>query len=239
MTDYTNTFGGAAKDAADDTILGADHDTEFDNIATAIGTKANKIIGGTSGNLIELDSSGDIVDSGIDSADVDSLSGVVQTALNTKVDKYAVQTSHVRGGNVQLVDGTLSLSPIDVYNVTGFESIGPTGSGADNIWTALDNVPTAANPRALILVSELTMTSSSTSTSQALLYVSDGDVTPATNDSTWSLRHRHNNDATNEVVTFPAMLIVPCNSSVVFKVNDSVGNATAVWNLHYRGFIHD
>jgi len=41
MTDYTNTYGGAAKDAGDDIILGADLDTEFDNIVTAVASKAN------------------------------------------------------------------------------------------------------------------------------------------------------------------------------------------------------
>ena len=42
MSDYTNTYGGAAKDAANDIILGADVDTQLDNIATMSATKADK-----------------------------------------------------------------------------------------------------------------------------------------------------------------------------------------------------
>jgi hypothetical protein len=43
MTDYSNTFGGAAKDGAASIILGADHDTQYDAIATASASKANTV----------------------------------------------------------------------------------------------------------------------------------------------------------------------------------------------------
>ena len=43
MSDYTNTFGGAAKDGINATVLGADHDTQLDAIATMSATKADKL----------------------------------------------------------------------------------------------------------------------------------------------------------------------------------------------------
>ena len=64
MSDYTNSYGGAAKDAANATILGADFDTEFDAIATMSGTKANKILTPTLDNLVTMTASGDMKDSG-------------------------------------------------------------------------------------------------------------------------------------------------------------------------------
>jgi hypothetical protein len=39
MSDYSNTFGGAAKDTANSTVLGADHDTQYEAIATMSATK--------------------------------------------------------------------------------------------------------------------------------------------------------------------------------------------------------
>ena len=43
-------------------------------------------------------------------------------------------------------DGSSRSSVFDltVVPVSTWESVGPTGSGADNIWTALDNLPTTA-----------------------------------------------------------------------------------------------
>jgi len=68
VSDYSKSYDGAAKDAAQSTITGADFDTEFDAIEAAIATKSNKIIGATNGNLIEQDANGDLVDSGIAAA---------------------------------------------------------------------------------------------------------------------------------------------------------------------------
>jgi len=70
MSDYSNTFGGAAKDSANSTILGADHDTQYSAIATMSATKANKVASPTSGNLLKVDGNGDLVDSGIASTRV-------------------------------------------------------------------------------------------------------------------------------------------------------------------------
>lgn len=65
MSDYTNTFNGAAKDATEATIVGTDFDTEFDNVATMSATKANKVGTITVGTLATLTSTGDLADGGV------------------------------------------------------------------------------------------------------------------------------------------------------------------------------
>ena len=68
MSDYSNTFGGAAKDAANSTILGADHETEYDAVATMSATKANKTgAPATTNNLAMLTATGDLADSLVES----------------------------------------------------------------------------------------------------------------------------------------------------------------------------
>lgn len=68
MTDYTKTYDGAAKDTAQSAVTGADFDTEFSSIETAIGTKANKKVPATVGNLAGLDASGDLKDTAMEVA---------------------------------------------------------------------------------------------------------------------------------------------------------------------------
>jgi hypothetical protein len=58
MSNYSNTFGGAAKDTAEATVLGADHDTQYEAIATMSATKANKASPSFTG---EVDISGTVL----------------------------------------------------------------------------------------------------------------------------------------------------------------------------------
>jgi len=62
MTDYSRAYNGAAKDAANSTILGADFDAEFDSIATASTTKANKAVPASANNIASLSATGDLQD---------------------------------------------------------------------------------------------------------------------------------------------------------------------------------
>ena len=71
MSDYNSTFGGAAKDAANDTILGAQMDTEFDAIETMSATKGDKVVSATDDNLLSMDATGNLQDSGISAANGD------------------------------------------------------------------------------------------------------------------------------------------------------------------------
>jgi hypothetical protein len=65
MSDYANTFGGAAKDAAQDIILGADFDTQFDAVAVASASKTNKIAGATLDYIVLMTAAGDLKSGGM------------------------------------------------------------------------------------------------------------------------------------------------------------------------------
>jgi hypothetical protein len=54
MSNYSNTFGGAAKDTANSTVLAADHDTQYEAIATMSATKLD-----TSGLRAAVESASD------------------------------------------------------------------------------------------------------------------------------------------------------------------------------------
>lgn len=64
MSDYTNSYGGAAKDTAEDIILGADIDTQLDNVASMSATKADKVSSATNNDVATLDSNGNLKDGG-------------------------------------------------------------------------------------------------------------------------------------------------------------------------------
>ena len=62
MSDYTNTFGGAAKDSANSTILGSEMDTELNNVQNMSTTKANKaIVLKVGSNSITIDQKGVVI----------------------------------------------------------------------------------------------------------------------------------------------------------------------------------
>lgn len=187
MTDYTNTFGGAAQDAASATILGAEWDTEYENIATAVATKQDKIAAPTDGNLIELDGSGVPTDAGVASGSLTGLTGVVETrvdALETQlpfITPDGAISGWTRSGRFYFPNGDASLSN---YSVPGsadgaWWSIGSTSGVADGIWSTLDPFTITYEPKALLLGVTISNTASSTFNSSMDLYMAAGDVTPA------------------------------------------------------------
>lgn len=88
MADYTKTTNFTAKDALasgnpNKVIKGSEHDTEFDNISTAIVTKSNKVTGGTSGNTVTLSATGDIQDGGYSFSNMVGACTATTSELNT------------------------------------------------------------------------------------------------------------------------------------------------------------
>lgn len=119
MSDYSNTFGGAAKDAAQSTILGADHDTQYDAIATMSGTKANKAVPGTAGDLPSLTAAGDLQDAG------ESITDIKNFAKRGPIYLVADSTDIDFDGANNISSTTTDLSVFkdgDVITVTGTTS---------------------------------------------------------------------------------------------------------------------
>jgi len=78
MANYTNTFGGAAKDIAGDVILGAGFDTQFGALATMSATKADRVAGATVDNVATTDANGNLKDGG---ATIAAIQSAVKAAI--------------------------------------------------------------------------------------------------------------------------------------------------------------
>lgn len=92
MGDFTKTTNFTAKDALltgdpNKVIKGSEHDTEFDNIATASATKANKVVSGTTNAVITQTASGDLADGSL-TLPTGALVGIsdTQTLTNKSID---------------------------------------------------------------------------------------------------------------------------------------------------------
>lgn len=91
----------------------------------------------------------------------------------------AVVTGHVRAGSTQIIDGDVTgrvnLGLQSVVTESTWETVGPTGSGADNIWAEMDDIPAEAT----ILLCDLRLVVSPTDSNTAgiQVYATEGDGT--------------------------------------------------------------
>jgi len=119
MSDYTNTFGGAAHDTAEDTIQGVDFDTQFDAVATMSASKANKKVPATTSNLATLSATGDLTDS------LETVTTMKSYAKRGAIYLDAATTSSTisfSGTTISRTAGTIDLSVFkkgDVITITG------------------------------------------------------------------------------------------------------------------------
>lgn len=156
----------------------------------------------------------------------------------------AVVSGHIRAGNTQIVDGGTGTIAFDVSsNVTQstYETLGPTGSGATNIWSQLDVLPSNAT----ILLADARMSLSSASGVPATLqfFATDGDSTEATASATKNLIAGLTLDfdaaITGNSYTWTRIMI-PLNSSQVFRATWAAANTdSSDVFLYYRGFMTD
>lgn len=140
MSDFSKTTNFTAKDALttgdpNKVIKGSDFDTEFDNIETASATKANKIISGTTNNVIKQNAGGDLVDSGY------SFSGLVGDTAVTKAEMDILDGATVTTAELNILDGVTAtaseLNVLDGITATVTE-LNYTDGVTSNIQTQLD-----------------------------------------------------------------------------------------------------
>ena len=97
----------------------------------------------------------------------------------TYIPPPPLQTNHVRGDNLQIIDGDatarVSINLASVITTATWETVGPTGSGADNIWTEMDNLPD--NATAILVSIRVGVSTTDANTAGIQVYVTEGDGT--------------------------------------------------------------
>ena len=153
-------------------------------------------------------------------------------------------TGHVRAGNMQRVSGDggnlLQFNVVGSLVAATWESVGPTGSGADNIWADLDDVPSSAT----MLIVSIYMGDLLTSAGdvEMAVYATTGDdASPAANNRTVIAQYETETSASNEKsFTTVGDLFIPINSSGIFELlYTNSGSGTPGITMNYRGFITD
>jgi len=237
MSDYTKVFDGASKDAAESTVLGADHDTEFNAIATAISSKADKVVAATSGNIAELDADGNLVDSGIASADLDGLTSNAQTQLTTIAPSTEI-TNHQAAGFHQVHNGSATLSSYSIStNVTEdtWETFGPTG--ATNALGAMDAWPSSARIGIFYIYAGGQTTGTSAMTIE--VFGAQGTITPVDDADSNRLVWAYWNPALdNSQYGVGQQVLIPLDAALEFQIWwDIINGDTADVHIIPIGFI--
>jgi len=141
MSNYSSTFGGAAKDAANSIILGADHDTEYDAIATMSATKANKTgAPATTNNLAMLTATGDLADSLVESDGSGNITANL-TATDITTDTLTATTTNGDLAVTRNGTGDLTLDGAPLYGLVMLdtpEELVSNTSTSDTNWTTYD-----------------------------------------------------------------------------------------------------
>lgn len=154
-----------------------------------------------------------------------------------------IATSHIRAGNTQLINGDITITPeavsLDVIEDT-WESYGPTGSGADNIWEDMDLI----DPRAKVIVADIGLSFSTFDIAPAALdvYVVSGDIVSPTksanNNRIAALSYDPNSASAS--IGQAVQVKIPLDGSQVFKVLwEGTNEIGASVGFRYRGFITD
>ena len=151
--------------------------------------------------------------------------------LNKNDNSAAAITGYVSGMRTYLhEDGANSTSFDADANITEntFESIGPTGSGATNIWTAMDDIPSGA--RIAILLVDI-----QTDGNQLEAYARATGSLAAAGSATTIAFLRANSAA--PILKVEAMVPLDASRRFDFTWTVSGETSTLVVNLHLRGFI--
>ena len=163
----------------------------------------------------------------------------VQSALNElDTEKAAVGTSvsgFTLGGAVRLSTESAGFSYYDIdANLTEntWESIGPTGSGADNIWTDLDQVPTTAKGLIVQVATSSAHSSATRAVHKLQARPTGGTGTFTTN--TYVIHHTTNEDVTSSRESVgQGILPLDSNNSfdVLWSITTTNRSAVVVWLL--------
>lgn len=155
----------------------------------------------------------------------------------------AAVTDHIRAGNTQLINdaqGTTIFSVSSSFAASTFETIGPTGSGAQNIWADMD-AAVAAGARALIVSVRVSIATSAASIGTVQLFTAEGDASPSlANQKDVSVAVSHETSAAGDTAANYSQLIIPLTAAGLFQAAwTETNSALTVVELTYKGFITD
>lgn len=165
--------------------------------------------------------------------------------IKTRLGLYSdIVANHVRAGNTQLWDGrTAPASSFDVdsaLTIVTWETVGGTSSGADNVWTAMDVMP--SNAVAIIVDIELQVSTSGAGPASLEVYSTDGgDPTPDTADSNIIGVVQIDANSANSLSTITIRTVLPLGATNQ-DFNLYWGESAAVGRsirMRYRGFMTD
>ena len=160
------------------------------------------------------------------------------TKLDTLTPTAAVVSGHVKSGYMQLVDGSGSKA---TFNITGgisagtFETFGPTGSGATNILSDMDDIPAGSGIALFLMTGYITATNSGNGS--LTVRAAKAGITPDVtfdNNTVFGIRALGSSaDAAANYVVF-----IPLNSDRVFQLTyNSGGNTSESAYMRYKGFV--
>lgn len=172
-----------------------------------------------------------------------------ETYTQTEVDDgfqaiVAEVANHVRAGDTQIIDGSAGSggSVLTIDTVTPqdtFETFGPTGSGATNIWATMDDIPSGAS--VLLVTLELSATSNGSSFCEVEFFATAGSESSTTVRADNRLGNAiFDPDASGETFRTVYSIMIPLDSSQVFRATWTSTNASAqAVEMYYRGFMAD
>jgi len=163
-----------------------------------------------------------------------------ETLTIARTSVVSVVTNHIRSGNMQIIDGSVAYTAfsIDTNVAATFETVGPTGSGATNIWAELDVVPASAN--AIICGLTLQVTNSDADIGTVTVKAAVNGVTGLNNAGALEIGRLEHEGAAGDEVFAKTQVIIPCDSSQIFQLNYvTSGTATFGADLRYHGFMTD
>jgi len=157
-------------------------------------------------------------------AELNILDGVTATAaeLNKTDDSAAAVAGFVSATRIYINTDGGDDSSFDIdANVTegNWESVGPTGSGADNIWTAMDVIPAGARIAILFVNVDLDPTGTD-STQVAAVYIRSTGSSEGQTTGSIVINHRSNtDDFTGSSTRNSTNVFVPLDASRRFDIN--------------------
>jgi len=221
MTDYVSNYDGAGKDAEESVVKAVQFDQEFSSIALAVGTKTESVSSPTNGNLLSVDGNGIAEDSGIASANLDSLTSNVQTQLDAKIPTLSAVTDYAKAGLTQIDGGSANVNLVN-------EIEDPT---TDTNYNVQFTIPSGITPVMVYLEVYVYWLPSSTSVHQNVaLYAFHPDIDPGIGAPSAVVLSVYSREEWGD--TF--YTLVPCdeNGNVLFRVTH--GASTAVLDFYMK-----